>query len=213
MQKGFNKSITPEQSHLIERLMDSAARLFLEKNFHNVSIRAIAAEAGTTSAMINYYFDSKLGLFNAMLKREYGKILSVLHGIIAQEELVDFSDTMAKVMEVYDENPNIPQFILRTWMYQQSTGSQILLESFEFEKKLVANWVDDVIDEGKVDRNVNSEVVRIAFMALTLVPSMMQELLVTSYGEEGYKEFNHKYIEFCGDMLLYGVKPRSRPNQ
>lgn len=208
--EGINVS---KQPHIAERLMDSAAELFLEKDFHSVSIRAIAAKADTTSAMINYYFDSKLGLFNAMLKREYGKILSVLYGIIAQEDLVDFSDTMDRVMSLYRTNPNIPRFILRTWMYQQSTGSQILLESFEHEKKLVAKWVEDVIDEGKVDRETHSEVVRIAFMALTLVPSMIQDLLVTSYGEKGYSEFCEKYIEFCGDALLYGVKPRSRTSR
>lgn len=194
-----------KQSHIAERLMDSAAQLFLEEDFHSVSIRAVASHACTTSAMIHYYFGSKLGLFNAMLKRENGKLVKILYETMEQDDLMGFSGSMKKLMALYHENPNIPRFILRTWMYQQSTGSQVLLKSFDTEKNLVAKWYKEMSDDGKVSKEVNSEVVRIAFMSLTLLPSMVPELLLASYGRKGYEEFNRKYVEFCSDALLQSV--------
>ncbi|MCG7588514.1 TetR/AcrR family transcriptional regulator [Photobacterium sp. OFAV2-7] len=198
-----------KDNQVAERLLKSAAKLFLEKDFHSVSIRMIAEDAGTSSGMIKYYFNSKYGLFEEMLKQEYGKILTILHEIIRQEELLDFPHIIRRVLDVYHSDPNIPKFIVRTWMFKQSAGSRFLLDSFEFEKRLVHQWVEEVIEEGKVDRNVDSEVVRIAFMSLTLLPSMMQDLLAKSYGEEEYQQFLNHYADFCGNMLLSGVKPKS----
>ncbi len=192
------------------KLLDAAAQLFLEKDFHSVSIRELAKGANTSSAMINYYFTNKHNLFEEMIKREYGKILNILDGIIYQQELLDFRDVVANVLKVYQDNPNMPKFIVKTLLFRQGPGSQFLQETFEFEKQLVAKWVSKVIKEGKIDRDVNAEVVRIAFMCLTLLPGMMQDQLKASYGKEGHENFQKEFALFAGDMLMHGVIPRSK---
>ena len=53
-------------------LLDAASKLFLKHGFERVTARQIAAAAGTTPAMIHYYFGNKLGLFRAMLERAIG---------------------------------------------------------------------------------------------------------------------------------------------
>lgn len=198
------------KDNIPDRLLDSAAALFLEKDFHSVSIRALAEGAKTSSGMINYYFNSKQGLFEAMIKREYNRILDILKGIIVQEELLDFTHIINEVMEVYEANPNIPKFITKTYLLRQGPGSQFLKDAFEYEKKIVDEWVDRVIVEGKIDRGVNAEVVRIAFMAITLLPGMMQDTLQHSYGSQGYRDFRQAYSKFTGEILLNGVKPKSK---
>jgi len=50
-------------------LLEAAGKLFLKHGFDKVTAREIAANAGTTPAMIHYYFTNKLGLFRAMLQR------------------------------------------------------------------------------------------------------------------------------------------------
>jgi len=195
---------------IADRLLDCACELFLEKDFHSVSIRALAEGAGTSSGMIKYYFSNKQGLFEAMIKREYGRILDILHGIIMQEELLDFTHIMNQVMEIYEANPNMAKFIAKTYLLRQGPGSHFLNEMFEYERRTVQNWVIQVIKEGKIDRDTDAEVVRMAFMSLTLLPAMMQDTLKHSYGTEGYQEFRHNYAAFCGDMILNAVKPKSR---
>jgi len=193
-----------------DRLLDCACELFLEKDFHSVSIRALAEQANTSSGMIKYYFNNKQGLFEAMIKREYGRILDILHGVIMQEELLDFTLIMNQVMEIYEANPNMPKFIAKTHLLRQGPGSHFLNEMFEYERRTVQNWVIQVIKEGKIDRDTDAEVVRMAFMSLTLLPAMMQDTLKHSYGAEGYQMFRQNYATFCGDMILNAVKPKSR---
>ncbi|NVK42738.1 MAG: TetR/AcrR family transcriptional regulator [Oceanospirillaceae bacterium] len=195
---------------IVERLLDSAAELFLERDFHGVSIRELAQRAGTSSGMIRYYFTNKQGLFEAMLKREYDRILNILKDIINQEELVDFVDTMHRVMQVYEKNPNFPRFIVKTYLLRHGPGTQIIKDFFQLEKRIVSSWVRDVIAQGKVDRDANAEVVRIAFMSLTLLPSLMIDTLKESYSEQGYAEFRDQYVAIAGNMVLGSVKPRSR---
>lgn len=49
------------------RILDCAARLFAEQGYRTVTVRAIAAGADVNVALINRYFGSKLGLFDAVL--------------------------------------------------------------------------------------------------------------------------------------------------
>lgn len=59
--------------------MATAKELFLKHGFEKVTARQIAAVAGTTPAMIHYYFENKVGLFRAMLQEAiepFGRMLS-----------------------------------------------------------------------------------------------------------------------------------------
>lgn len=193
-----------------DRLLDCACELFLEKDFHSVSIRALAAEASTSSGMIKYYFNNKQGLFEAMIKREYSRILDILHKVIMQEALLDFTHIINQVMTIYEANPNMPKFIAKTYLLRQGPGSHFLQEMFEYESRTIKEWVVQVIKEGKIDRDTNAEVVRMAFMSITLLPGMMQDTLKHSYGDEGYKDFRQNYAAFTGQMLLNALIPKSK---
>jgi len=193
-----------------ERLLDCACELFLEKDFHSVSIRALAAQASTSSGMIKYYFNNKQGLFEAMIKREYGRILDILHGVIMQEELLDFTHIINQVMSIYEANPNMPKFIAKTYLLRQGPGSHFLQEMFEYEQRTIKNWVVQVIKDGKIDRDTDAEVVRMAFMSITLLPGMMQDTLKQSYGDAGYQEFRQNYAKFTGEMILNALIPKSK---
>lgn len=52
-----------------ERIIEVAERLFARRGFNGVSLRDITNEAGVDVALVKYYFDSKQGLFDALLKR------------------------------------------------------------------------------------------------------------------------------------------------
>ena len=194
-----------------DRLLDGACELFLEKDFHSVSIRSIAEQAKTSSGMIKYYFNNKQGLFEAMIKREYSRILDILHEVIMQEELLNFTHIINQVMSIYESNPSMPKFIAKTYLLRQGPGSHFLKEMFEYERRTIEDWVVQVIKEGKIDRDTDAEVVRMAFMSITLLPGMMQDTLKHSYGDAGYQEFRQRYAAFTGEMLLNALKPKSLP--
>lgn len=56
------------------RILDAAQKLFADLGYEGVSMRAVAAEAKVNLASIVYYFDSKKGLFGAVLTRFSGAL-------------------------------------------------------------------------------------------------------------------------------------------
>ena len=51
-----------------ERLLETAAHLFAEKGYASTSVREIVARAGVSKPVLYYYFQSKEGLYYAILK-------------------------------------------------------------------------------------------------------------------------------------------------
>lgn len=76
-----------------ERLLDIAEELFAQHGFEGVTIRQVARQADVDVALPSYYFGSKLGMFDAVLKRR-ADIFNKLRGA-----------RLAKVMLEADGDP------------------------------------------------------------------------------------------------------------
>ncbi len=57
-----------------QRLLDAAERLFAEKGFYGVTVRAIAKASDSDPALVAYYFGGKRELFDAVLLRRAEKL-------------------------------------------------------------------------------------------------------------------------------------------
>jgi len=62
-------------------LLQTARRLFAERGYQAVSVRALAAAAGVNAAMIHYYFGNKEGLYLAVLREVLAPTLERLAGL------------------------------------------------------------------------------------------------------------------------------------
>ena len=60
------------------RLIEAALPLFATKGFKAVSIKEISQMAGVNGALINYYFGSKDGLYEAVLESQFSKFYTLL---------------------------------------------------------------------------------------------------------------------------------------
>lgn len=56
------------------KILDAAERLFAEQGFEATSLRAITTEAGTNLAAVNYHFQSKDALIDAVIGRRLAPI-------------------------------------------------------------------------------------------------------------------------------------------
>lgn len=52
-----------------ERILDAAEEVFSETGYHGATLKVIAERAAVTQALINYYFGSKYGLYEAVFLR------------------------------------------------------------------------------------------------------------------------------------------------
>lgn len=77
------------------RILDAAQKLFADFGYEGVSMRAVAALAKVNLASIVYYFDSKQGLFSAVLTR-FSPVLE------AERE---------RMLAIADANPSVEAYV------------------------------------------------------------------------------------------------------
>jgi TetR/AcrR family transcriptional regulator len=95
------------------KLIDAATRLFALKGYAAVSIRELAQAAAVNSALINYHFGSKEGLYLAVLENNFTRIRDSIHHIGASnlpyaERLKLFAKYL---MHVHQSNPYLRRLI------------------------------------------------------------------------------------------------------
>jgi len=94
-------------------LLAASRKLFFKHGFDAVTARQIAAEAGTTPAMIHYYFTNKLGLFRAMVQEAIEPFRQMLAAALAPGvEPLPLSVLMTTHMRIAAANPWIASLML-----------------------------------------------------------------------------------------------------
>jgi len=74
------------QTERKNQLINAAYELLHKKSYRNITIREIAEQACTKSAMISYYFGGKQELFIALLQREEGQRIQSLQAVLNTED-------------------------------------------------------------------------------------------------------------------------------
>lgn len=190
------------------RLINAAAKLFLKKDFNSVSIREIAEESSTSSAMISYYFKSKNGLFEAMVKYQYDLILKEIVLVLSQPGPIDFVVLIKRFQDLYRKYPHMANFEMKTFMDETAFGNQYLKYLFNLEKNIVDKEMTKLIGEGVVVKDLNIEVFRILCYCITVTPGVMQKALGEFYGDEEYESFQDSFAEIVGEMITKTVMAR-----
>src|SRR5215510_16045875 len=68
-----------------DRILDAAEELFASKGFNATSTRLIARQAGVNIALLYYYFESKEGLYRALMERYTSHFVGVLESVLGNE--------------------------------------------------------------------------------------------------------------------------------
>lgn len=69
-----------------QKLIDAASLLFFRNGYHNTTVRDIASKASVNISLINYYFDSKQGLFEYIITHYYEEYLKEIETTINDGE-------------------------------------------------------------------------------------------------------------------------------
>jgi AcrR family transcriptional regulator len=97
------------------RIFHEATRLFSEFGYKGTSTRAIAMAAGVKQVMINYYFSSKVLLYEAILKYEGMTMLSVIFSSKPEHKSPEemLIETPIRLMTVMHDNPQWASLLRR----------------------------------------------------------------------------------------------------
>ena len=111
-------------------LLQHARTLFLKHGFAEVSTRRLAAAAGTTPAMIHYYFGDKLGLYRAMLEEAMAPLLQTLQHMEQSATPPDLEALMTQYMRMLAQNRWLPAMIVK----------EVLGEGGQLREQFIERW-------------------------------------------------------------------------
>ncbi|SFV50232.1 Transcriptional regulator, TetR family [hydrothermal vent metagenome] len=129
------------------KILSSAMALFAQKGFDAVTVDEIGAECGVNKAMIFYYFKSKSGLYEAIMKSVFDDIYIKI--VEAEKCCNDVVGELKAFVEAYTlyatKYPHFPALLLREI---SNGGAQIPELMFESMKKLFM-LLSDILKRGE----------------------------------------------------------------
>jgi TetR/AcrR family transcriptional regulator len=194
-------------------LLDAGSKLFLKHGFERVTARQIAAAAGTTPAMIHYYFTNKLGLFRAMLDRAIQPLRSALAGSLADGDAapLDVPSLMAMLMRTIAANPWIPTLILHEVFAEKGRFRATFIRDIAARQApLLIELLERGSASGRFRADLESRFAVISLLSLCMFPFISRAVNGPVLGLKLEGEELERLIAHTARVFLNGIEDRGR---
>lgn len=199
----------PEEQPVAQRLIDAAQKCFLNDEYHRVTTRQIAAAADTNISMIRYYFGSKEGLYEEMIRQTLEPLLEVLDSTLLSSA-GGFSDYFRIYYRTMQETPRFPALILKVLALNQGPGKRFIFQLLERGRDRSREKVNALKQRGEVDSAIDPDVVRISFVSLAMMPILLKDIFSEQLEREMDADFFETLADFNGRLFAAGLKPDNR---
>lgn len=199
----------PEEQPVAQRLIDAAQKCFLNDEYHRVTTRQIAAAADTNISMIRYYFGSKEGLYEEMIRQTLEPLLEVLDSTLLSSA-GGFSDYFRIYYRTMQENPRFPALILKVLALNQGPGKRFIFQLLERGRDRSREKVNALKQRGEVDSAIDPDVVRISFVSLAMMPILLKDIFSQQLEREMDADFFETLADFNGRLFAAGLIPDNR---
>ncbi len=158
-------------------LINSARELFAQEKYEKLTIRVIAENAGVNSALINYHFENKLGLYKTMM---FELVSEVDHNV--QQGLQDESFKPTYFFQAYNQamlkTPNFPLLMINELVIGDGYCRQELLEHIEATLiSSIQEYREVLIEHSLISPDVDIIQFRLMILSLCLGPWILQNCL------------------------------------
>jgi AcrR family transcriptional regulator len=129
-------------------ILQAAQRVLVEKGFSGLTLRAIAAESGENSAMVQYYFGNKEGLVKAMIdsvfRDDQQDAAAAMSSVTSEDWLPRFVDGLRTI----SESRSFPVFydILPYALRNEGLRSR-MARAYDSYRRIKGDWLR--LDDGR----------------------------------------------------------------
>lgn len=192
------------------RLLHAAQTCFLSDDYHQVSTRQIAEQARANVSMIRYYFGSKEGLYEEMIRETLAPLLEVLDG-----PMLDTANGFADYFRLYYatmlDKPEFPKLILKVLALNQGPGRRFIHQLLERGRSKGAHRVGALQAEGQISSDVDADILRMAFVSLAMTPMLLKPIFEEQMERPMDAAFLHKLAAFNGQVFTAGLAAHVTP--
>lgn len=189
-----------------EKLIEAATPLFAYKGFAAVSIRELANEAGTNSALVSYHFGGKEGLYAAVLEEQFSQLGSLIE--MAKKNPLQPLEKISLYPQIVTAIHRKMPFLVR-FIHSELTNPTNCFESI-IKKNIarVYQFLHDTIAEG-IKMGQFREDIHPGYAA-TALAGMINFYLIVRPIADGFlpqdSNRDEKYIAQAIDIYLYGMR-------
>lgn len=191
------------------RLLKAALDCFLADEYHRVTTRRIAERAGANISMIRYYFGSKEGLYEEMIRDTMGPLLDELDGPMLTSER-GFADFLRLYYRTMSTRPEFPKLVLKVLALNQGPGRRFIQQLIERGRTRGTNRINDLKMQGRVAPSVDADVFRMAFVSLAMTPMLLKDIFEEQLGRTMDATYLDALADFNGHLFAAGLAPATR---
>jgi AcrR family transcriptional regulator len=195
-----------EKTDARERLIRHARELFTLIPYEKVSTRLIAQKADVNVAMIRYYFGSKAGLFETMVRETMQPVKVQMQQLARSGS----ADGMVELMRTYYQTmvqiPEFPRLIARIMNMSPSESQRKLLEKiFDEVSSPMLHLVSERLREDQVVRpDMDPRLCRVSFMSLMIFPFLAPQAMRSLHGISLDEAFLNQLLEHNIKLMSHG---------
>ncbi|WP_215404662.1 TetR/AcrR family transcriptional regulator [Vibrio gigantis] len=201
------KAGRPQKNLDVRQLLIEHARdLFVVQPYDKVSTRLIADRAGVNIAMIRYYFGSKAGLFEAMLRETLRPMQLQMQRLVEESSHENFLDLMRTYYKEMVKVPKFPRLIAQVMNMPPSEVQRELLEKVFFDVTKPAQDVifEKLVAQGVLRKDMDPKLCRVSYISLMVFPFIAPPPLLAIHGIEINEEFLNRLIEHNIQLMTEG---------
>jgi AcrR family transcriptional regulator len=194
------------ESEVRQRLLEAAMHAFLEKDYQRVSMRRVAQDAGSNMSMIYYYFGNKEGLFEEVLRLWLQPLIDNMKSPQSEAS----PDSIEAFFHMYYRaalvSPRFPLLIMKTLNLADAPGARFLCETvLERGRQSGLQWGRRMQAEGKIAKDVDLEMLRIAAVSMSMFPMLIRDFLAKQLDDPIEEAFFDKLSQFYTRIMTHGI--------
>ena len=203
---------TEQKRSVYDDLLAAAERLLAEKSQAEITQRELTASAGTTDAMIQYYFGSKDGLMIVLMERAVEHVFKGLCKLEAEIQTLPGNPTRHLVQTLHDlYYAHIS--VVRMWFTEQiSRDSRIkssFVESYSSKNaEQLFRILQLLVDRGVYDAGANLPLATFTLSSLVVAP-VLQSSVLFARGLSDETFDSAQWIDYMTNMLDSQLRPAS----
>lgn len=201
-----NKLVEPVR----ERLLRAATRLFAMAGYKGTTVDEIVAEAKVNKRMVYHYFNSKEGLYHAVLTEAYRSLEVIEVDTFSHSEGID-AFTARLVRAYFDFHETHPEFVRLMLWENLNDGRGLAMADSKLSKdpmlRALTRLLDEGIAAGRIRANMDARHLLISLIGLCLVYSSNRYTLSQALRMDlGSRAVREKGIRHVTQLLLDGIK-------
>lgn len=189
-----------------EELLECALSLFAEKGYESAGINEIVQMAGVTKPTLYYFFQSKEGIFQEILKQYYER----LNTILAKESVYspnakayhnDVYPVLLRITNAYftfaRENKKFYMLVLSLAFAPPTAQSSVMIEPYNISQyKIIIECFDKIAE---IHSNLKGKEQQSAYHLVAMINANI------GFWNHGYGEIDRQKAELVVSQFMHGI--------